>query len=209
MARSVRISEQALVTALFWIPEESPHPRDVAAREELREALGQLGSLHPLARLDRTPKGKPRRKSWRQLALARKKRQSGQTVKASRDTPLVSRKPSRSEKRDETAKLWQLAMSRSCGVCECGCGRVFHEEGENKPEMDHQASRRVPQTIQNVWMLALHCHRMRQGHRPSERFWLGEFLRHCREHGYLMEARRVEDRIAVTERKTTFLEDLK
>jgi hypothetical protein len=69
--------------------------------------------------------------------------------------------------------------------------------------MDHEASRRVPQTLQNVWMLARVCHRQRQANRPDEVTWLLVFLRHCRKHGYVQEARRVEDRIAVVETKTT------
>lgn len=112
-------------------------------------------------------------------------------------------RPSKAQKRAETADLWKQAMVRSGGFCECGCGRAFHEEGDNKPEMDHEASRRVPQTITNVWMLARVCHHQRQANKPSEEYWLRVFLVHCRRHEYWNEARRVEDRIAVVGVKTT------
>jgi hypothetical protein len=181
MGRSVRISEEDARVFEELVGEYRP---DAAPLGRLRSAL---------ARLDRIPK-EPR--------APRKKATGSEFVE--RWTKHIrggSRKPSKEEKRDATAVLWKAAMARSGGSCECGCGRVFAEEGENKPEMDHEASRRVPQTLQNVWMLALAHHRMRQQNRPSERWWLGNFLVHCRRHGYLREADRVEARIAVVEVK--------
>lgn len=108
----------------------------------------------------------------------------------------------KAQKRAETADLWNQAMVRSGGFCECECGRAFADEGDNKPELDHEASRRVPQTITNVWMLARVCHHQRQANKPSEDYWLRNFLRHCQKHNYAKEARRVENRIAVVEVKS-------
>lgn len=181
MARSIRISEEAARTALAWMG-QSRVPAAVKASEELRGELKRLELPPSLADYDRM------------------KTPGSERPAAMRRSPKVShksRRPSKEEKREETAKLWRIALSRSGGTCECGCGRVFQEEGDCKPEMDHEASRRVPQTPTNVWMLAMVCHRQRQGNRPSEEYWLRNFLRHCQKHDYMQEAKRVEDRIAV------------
>lgn len=106
-----------------------------------------------------------------------------------------------STKREETRAIWEACRERSDGYCECGCGRWFQEEGPNKPEMDHQASRREPQSVFNCWLLAQFCHDRRQKGEPDTRYWLDKYIRHCRKHvrhesdQYAAEARRAEARL--------------
>lgn len=184
MARSVRIDLEA-AKHIYGACRDGRAP-EVWALALLKYAL---------ARLDRVPtKARPKRKPLRSTRDHHRPR--------SPFGRAALNESKRERRAAETADLWKQAMARSGGECECRqCGRVFTEEGDNKPEMDHQASRRVPQTLQNVWMLAAACHRFRQQNRPSERYWLGVFWEHCMRQGYHREAQRVEDRIHVVDVK--------
>lgn len=130
----------------------------------------------------------------------------GRLFKAARKMPssvLVAPTPlqRRASKREETASIYEAVAKRADGYCECGCGRWFQGEGPNKPELDHQASRRVPQTTWNTWMLAKFCHELRQSGNPDTRYWLEKYIRHCRRHiihagdEYAAEARRAGARL--------------
>lgn len=184
MARSVRLDEAVLLEWSGWV-----YAR-LARKEPLVRCETRL--FEAIERALAPTKARPKRKP----------RASGDVLAATAKLHRWAKKAEKRERRAaETADLWKQAMARSGGFCECKCGRAFHEEGENKPEMDHEASRRVPQTITNVWMLTLACHRERQRNRPSEVHWLRIFLWHCKRLGYEKEAKRVEDRIAVVEVK--------
>ncbi len=90
-----------------------------------------------------------------------------------------------------TRKIYDAVARRADGQCECGCSRFLCGDGE----LDHALSRRVPQTIQNCWLLKRECHDNFTNNRPDGAARLVAFIAHCRKHGYAGELARAESRL--------------
>jgi 5-methylcytosine-specific restriction endonuclease McrA len=173
MGRSVRISEDDL-RPVFEVADEvmARHPPDYVAHQ--RAALENI--RRALARLDRIPKTHRRKR----LALETHVPGSG-WVKA-----RVSRKPSKEEKRDETAAIRRACLQRADGLCECGCGHPLQEPSESDhweaetPELDHFFGRgKVKQSVETCWILRADCHQEKTNNRPDAATWLRKFIAHC------------------------------
>lgn len=74
-----------------------------------------------------------------------------------------------------TPELYQQAITRAAGVCECGCKR--HLRGR---EVDHFFGRaKAEETLANVWVLHPDCHYAKTNNSPHRRHWLLKFIAHC------------------------------
>lgn len=109
-------------------------------------------------------------------ALAPKARKPWATIKKAKASKKRAKKAGTKEIRDQ-------AMGRSDGLCEC-CGQGFSTF--DPADMDHARGRgRVPQSLENVWMLKSSCHRRKTNGDPEE--WLEKYADHAHAHGYTAE----------------------
>jgi hypothetical protein len=175
MGRSVRISEETARVMVRGV--------DVGdgtfgrAMDELRRAI---------ARLDRIPQSKPRRKTDERLIEEAVAKASGGSAFVRAWTKHLRRKPSKEEKRDVTASIREACLQRAGGKCECGCGvpAVDWDKGysfpEAKAELDHFFGRgKVKQSVETCWILRADCHLEKTMLRPDAATWLQKFIAHC------------------------------
>lgn len=112
----------------------------------------------------------------------------------------------KASKRLETGRIYRAVEKRAGGRCECGCGTPFASEGENAPQMDHFWGRgKVPQTVENCWMLTARHHAEKGG--PGRLAWLGKFKTHADGHRYFAEsakaAREIESELLILQAAAT------
>lgn len=73
-------------------------------------------------------------------------------------------------------------MERADGHCE-KCGRAFTMA--SAPQMDHFRGRaKVPESVENCWMLCFGCNREKTDNVPNARHWAEAFLQHAERHDY-------------------------
>lgn len=189
MARSVRISvEDARALTTLAI-----EPAELREKERAYDRL-----VAALARLDRSPpsglRQAGRKANPEMLAKARTlKARANETRSAFGLAPLVSkpRRPTKAEKRDETAAIREACLERAGGLCECGCGYGLYPANARSspplghfaaPELDHFFGRgkgRPPQSVETCWILRADCHREKTDNRPDSATWLRKFITHC------------------------------
>lgn len=165
--------------------------REVEPSFSLHEAV----PLQAWAELQRALLPKERRAWTPAVAAAADLRRQSRPTKAQKRRPnswqgIVDslRESSKAQKRLETDVIYATCLARAAGHCECGCGGVldavpagwaWSTRPMGVPEMDHFASRRVPQTVQNCWILRADCHREKTRNHPDAAAWLRRFMAHC------------------------------
>ena len=95
-----------------------------------------------------------------------------------------------------TRRIRAAVCVRADGRCENPRCAVWVGFDVESGEMDHAASRRVAQSVENCWLLCRVCHRKRTDNTPSAAHWLELFATHARRYGYSSEVARVESRLA-------------
>jgi 5-methylcytosine-specific restriction endonuclease McrA len=101
------------------------------------------------------------------------------------------RKPTRTAKNAETARIYAEVEKRAAGRCENPeCRKAFGISLQDKPEMDHfwgHGKGRLPQKTSNCWMLCGSCHLDKTRNRPSRAQWLKRYRQHANENVYVLE----------------------
>lgn len=93
-----------------------------------------------------------------------------------------------SDHKEETRQIREACGLRSGGNCEA-CGSMLSDF--NPAHMDHFFKRaKVPQAVENCWLICLTCDRAVTDNNPSRARWLNTFYDHCEHHGYQVEAQR-------------------
>jgi hypothetical protein len=98
----------------------------------------------------------------------------------------------RRTKREETSAIYEQVAKRAGWWCE-NCNRTL--DALNPGEMDHQLGRRVPQSIENCWMLCRTCHRAKTENRPDAEYWLRAIASHAHRHGHYRTGAEVRRRL--------------
>lgn len=95
-----------------------------------------------------------------------------------------SRKPSKEEKRESRAAIYDACWVRCGGRCECGCGQVAMRdvEGSARATLEHMFGRgrgRRPESVETCWILRYDCQREKTDSRPDGATWWAKFICHC------------------------------
>jgi len=193
MGRSVRLSEATAVSAKTALSARCG-PGDRMAMLEIECAL---------ARLDRVPENRPRRRTpgCRRCGRDIDERPCGPDHVAQART--FRSRPAKAQKRGETAAIREACLRRCGGVCECGCGRDLQLLAVGRvAELDHMFGRgkgRLPQSVETCWILRADCHRDKTLNRPGAASWWRKFADHAFRHDYHRVYHAASDRLRFVE----------
>lgn len=100
--------------------------------------------------------------------------------------------------------LYAQLVERSGGHCENPDCRKAFGIGLLTQEADHFHSRRVPDSLDSLWLLCRQCHREKTDNKPDAATWLNRFLVHAEKYGYRASYERALRRLQYVEQKQAF-----